>query len=374
MTKVPPVPDLARLTLSVLAIAGLILASFLVLLPFLPALVWGVTIVVATWPALLRLQSWFGGRRSLAVALMTIVLLAVVVVPLYIAISTIVESAAGIGEWVSALGSATLPPPPDWVASIPLTGPKLAAAWLALSQGGLAALGIDLEPYVSRAVHALASQAGSFGATVVQFIVTVVIAAMLYGSGESAGLGTRRFFRRLAGQRGDGAVVLAGKAIRAVALGVMVTALIQTVLSGVGLAIAGVPHAGLLTAVVLVLCVAQLGPALVLIPAVIWLFWSGRTGMGVFAAVWSIMPLGVDNILRPLLIKRGANLPLWLVLAGVLGGLISFGVIGLFTGPVVLAVTYTLVQDWVADLGPEAASTPQAAPRGESTPGLGDRP
>jgi predicted PurR-regulated permease PerM len=260
------------------------------------------------------------------------------------------------------------------VASIPVVGSRLTAAWLQLSSGGLAALGIDLEPYVSRAAHALASQAGSFGATVVQFLVTVVIADMLYASGEAAGLGTRRFFRRLAGQRGDGAVVLAGKAIRAVALGVMVTALIQTVLSGVGLAIAGVPHAGLLTAVVLVLCVAQLGPALVLIPAVIWLFWSGQTGMGIFAAIWSIMPLGVDNILRPLLIKRGANLPLWLILAGVLGGLISFGVIGLFTGPVVLAVTYTLVQDWVADLGPEAAGAPEAAPRGESTPGVGGRP
>lgn len=353
MTIPPLTREVARTTLSVLCIGGLLAASFLIMKPFLPALVWATTIVVASWPLLARLQRWFGGRRAPAVLVMVAVLLAVVVVPLYLAISTIVGSASSVADLVSSLDHSTLPPPPDWLGSVPLVGRRVEAGWRELAAGGLAALGVDLAPYASRAVGILASQAGSFGATLIQFLITVGIAAMLFGAGERAGLGARRFFRRLAGERGNDAVLLAGKAIRAVALGVMITALTQTVLAGIGLAIARVPHAGLLTAVALVLCVAQVGPGLILIPAVIWVFVSGRTGAGVFLLVWSIAPMTVDNFLKPYFIRKGANLPLWLIFAGVVGGLFAFGIIGLFIGPVVLAVTYTLARDWVADLGPE---------------------
>jgi predicted PurR-regulated permease PerM len=262
-----------------------------------------------------------------------------------------------------------LPPPPDWLVRIPLAGPRLAAGWERLSSDGLASQ--ELAPYVSRVVRFLAAQARSFGLMVVELLVTVIVAGVLYGTGERAGLGVRRFFRRLAGQRGDGAVVLAGKAIRAVALGVMVTALTQTVLSFAGLAIAGVPHVGLLTALILMLCVAQLGPALILIPTVIWLYASGSAGAGTFMLIWSIAPITIDNFMRPYLIKRGAQLPLWLVFVGVVGGLIAFGVIGLFIGPVILAVTYTLMQDWVDDLGPEPVAS---APEGRRVAGLGEAP
>ena len=152
----------------------------------------------------------------------------------------------------------------------------------------------------------------------------------------------RRFFRRLAGARGEGAVELAGKAVRAVALGVVVTALVQTTLAGVGLAVAGIPHAGLLTAIVLVLCIAQVGPLLVMAGAVIWLYATGSSVWGTVLLVWSVGVVSIDNILRPVLIKKGADLPLLLIFAGVIGGLISFGVVGLFIGPAVLAVAYTL--------------------------------
>jgi predicted PurR-regulated permease PerM len=279
----------------------------------------------------------------------------VLVVPLYLAVSTIVESADRISELGNSLRTSGIPPPPEWVASVPLVGPKLSTAWQREAAGGGAALVEQLAPYARGAASALASRAGSFGASVVQFLLTVVIAALLYASGEAAALALRRFFRRLAGQRGEQIVILAGQAIRSVALGVVVTALVQTALTGIGLAIAGVPHAGLLAAVALVLCIAQVGPALVLIPAVIWLFVSGSTGLGVFLVVWSVGTLTVDNVLRPWLIKRGAHLPLWLIFSGVIGGLIAFGVIGLFIGPVALAVAYTLVGSWVDELGPEPA-------------------
>lgn len=151
--------------------------------------------------------------------------------------------------------------------------------------------------------------------------------------------------------------VLAGKAIRGVALGVGLTALVQSVLGGIGLAVAGVPAAAVLTAVMLLLCIAQLGPVLVLVPAVIWLFWSGQTLWGTALLFWTVIVATMDNFLRPVLIKKGADLPLLLIFAGVIGGLLAFGIIGLFIGPVVLAVTYTLLGSWV-DTDPGSAAQP----------------
>ena len=148
---------------------------------------------------------------------------------------------------------------------------------------------------------------------------------------------------------------LAGNAVRAVALGVVVTALVQTTLAGVGLAVAGIPHAGLLTAIVLVLCIAQVGPLLVMAGAVIWLYSTGSTGWGTALLIWSVGVISIDNILRPILIKKGADLPLLLIFAGVIGGLIGFGVIGLFIGPAVLAVAYTLTTSWIAELDGDRA-------------------
>jgi len=146
-----------------------------------------------------------------------------------------------------------------------------------------------------------------------------------------------------------GVVVLAGQAIRAVALGVVVTALAQTILAGLGLAVAGIPFAGLLTGVILLLCIAQIGPILVLVPAVAWLFWNDQTAWGTALLVWTVGVGVMDNILRPFLIRRGADLPMLLIFAGVIGGLLAFGIVGLFVGPVVLAVTYTLLKDWMGD-------------------------
>jgi predicted PurR-regulated permease PerM len=202
-------------------------------------------------------------------------------------------------------------------------------------------------PYADDIAKWFVSQAGSIGLVFVQFLLTVVLAALMYADGERAASVLRRFGQRLAGVYGDNAVILAGQAIRGVALGVGVTAVVQSVLGGIGLGLAGVPFAGLLTAVMLLLCIAQLGPALVLFPAVGWLFWSGQSGWGIFLLVWSAVVVTMDNFLRPVLIKRGADLPLLLIFAGVIGGLLAFGLIGIFVGPVVLAVAYTLLDAWI---------------------------
>ena len=171
----------------------------------------------------------------------------------------------------------------------------------------------------------------------------------MYSGGEAAADYLDRFGHRLAGERGVRAIHLAGQAIRSVALGVVVTAVAQAAIGGVGLALVGMSMAGVLTALMFVLCLVQLGPALVLIPAVVWLYYSGDSVSGTVRLVISLVAMTIDQFIRPILIRRGAALPLLLILAGVIGGLIAFGFLGIFIGPTVLAVTYTLVNAWVAE-------------------------
>jgi predicted PurR-regulated permease PerM len=242
-----------------------------------------------------------------------------------------------------------LPALPDWIQHIPFLGEKINTAWTDLISGGAAGFVDHVAPYAASTGKWVLSQFGGLGGMLIQFLLVVTISAILYSSGEDAAKMVRSFGRRLAGERGEGAMVLAGQAIRAVALGVGVTAIVQTALGGLGLVIAGVPFAAILSAVMLMLCIAQIGPSLVLFPAVGWMFWQGETGWAMFLLVWSLIVVSLDNFLRPMLIKRGADLPLLLIFAGVIGGLLSFGLIGIFVGPVALAVTYTLVQAWMSE-------------------------
>ncbi|MFZ4538723.1 AI-2E family transporter YdiK [Propionivibrio sp.] len=341
--------DLTRTTLAIICILLLIAASLWVLRPFLAATVWAIMVVVATWPLLKLLEQRFGGRRAPAVAVMTLAMLLLLVVPLWLAISTIAEHADEITNLARKFAATGLPHPPEWVGTLPLVGGKVTVFWVQLADAGPQGIIAEVEPYTASAGKWVIAQAGGLGFMLIQFLLVVILSAILYASGEAGASSVRRFGSRLAGERGENAIILAGQAIRGVALGVGVTAIIQTVLGGVGLAIAGVPFAALLSAVMLMLCIAQLGPGLVLFPAVAWMFWMGDTGWGSFLLVWSLIVGTLDNFLRPILIKKGADLPLLLIFAGVIGGMLGFGLVGIFIGPVVLAVTYTLLEAWIAD-------------------------
>ena len=303
MTHPPPNRDLARTTLAVLFIGLMIAASLWVLQLFIAATVWATMVVVATWPMMLAVEARLGGRRWLAVIVMTTAMLLVLVVPLVVAVATIVDHADDIAGWAKAALSAGVPSPPDWVEGIPVVGSKIAGEWQQLAATRPEDLAAQAAPYVRKAVQ-----------------------------------------------------WFAGQAIRAVALGVVVTAIVQSTAAGIGLAVSGVPYVTVLTAVIFMLCIAQLGPILVLAPAVGWLYWSGDPVWGTVLLVWTVLVGGLDNVLRPILIKRGADLPLLLIFAGVIGGLVSFGIIGLFVGPVILAVTYRLLESWVADIDREQES------------------
>jgi len=346
--------DLTRVVLMVLFILALMIASFRILTPFLLALVWATTIVIATWPLLLKTEAWLGKRRGAAVAVMVTVTLLIFVLPAIFALDSILSNRETISAWLAALPTMTLPASPAWVRQIPLLGTKIATAWDDLAAAGTQAIFVHLAPYTNDAFAWLLRRAGALGGAFIQFLLTVGIAGILYSKGEMAADGVIRFGRRLGGENGESALRLAASSIRAVALGVIVTALTQTVLAGIGLAVTGVPFAAVLTAAIFVLCIAQIGPIVVMIPATIWMYAQGEPVWGTVLLVWSLAVGLLDNFLKPMLIKRGADLPLLLIFAGVIGGLLSFGILGLFVGPVVLAVTYTLLKRWI-DTGSAAA-------------------
>ena len=341
--------ELTRTTLAVLSIVGLIIVSFLVVRPFLAATVWAATLVVATWPFMRKLQSVFGGRRWPAVTLMTLLLLFLVLLPLSMAISSIASHASRLLDVPDLISAARVPPPPAWLSDVPVLGRPVAEKWENLVESSSDDIVQLARPYAKSITQWFLEAAGNFGATVLHLLLTIGIAAVLYAKGELAADWCRLFGRRLADARGEEVVVLAGGAIRGVALGVVLTALAQTFATGIALTVASVPQAGFLTAIVLVLCLAQVGPILVVLPAIIWLFATGQTVSGMILVVIGVPAVLMDNFLRPVLIKRGADLPLLLIILGVIGGLLAFGVLGLFLGPVILAVTYTLLQHWVAE-------------------------
>jgi predicted PurR-regulated permease PerM len=345
--------DLTRIILVALIIAVLIGGSLWTLRPFLGAIIWAATIVVATWPLLLRVQCIAGGSRGVATALMTGAMLVVFIVPFWLAIGVLLDTTAQGVEVVRTFSTKGLGPPPAWLPDVPWVGRRMAEEWQRFAAAGPQALVETSRPYVRSAATWVVSITGGLGIVIVHFLLTAIITPILYARGERVTQGTLMLARRIGQDRGEQAVRLAGQAVRGVALGVIVTALVQAVLAGLGLWISGVPRPGFLLDV-FVLCVTQIGPLPVLLPATIWLYWSGSMAWATVLLVWTVVVGGLDNILRPILIRRGVDLPLLLIIPGVIGGLLGFGLVGLFIGPVILAVTYTLLRSWISDREPDS--------------------
>ncbi|TAM02724.1 MAG: AI-2E family transporter YdiK [Paraburkholderia sp.] len=342
-------PDIARILFVVAILCALTIGSLYVMRPFIPGLIWATTIVVATWPAMLAIERRCGNRRWLATLIMLLILLVVMVLPLYEAISTLAQHGGEIMDVVRSLPDYTLAPPPDWVRDVPVMGARIASRWQSLSDAGPGGLLAQLEPYVSIAAHWLITHAASVGVFVVHMFVTVIITGVLYSQGEHAGAYVVRFADRVSPEHGAETIRLAGASIRAVALGIVITAVIQSALGGIGLWVAGVPGAGVLTAVLLMMCLAQIGPVLPMVGGVVWLFIHEARVAAILLLAWYVVVELVDKLLRPMLIQRGVHLSMLLILSGVLGGMFAFGIVGLFIGPVILAVSSTLLSEWIKE-------------------------
>lgn len=338
----------------------------MLLRPFLPILLWSIVLTVAFYPAHAWLARRLGGRRWLAAALLTVLALAIAIGPATVLVASAIHSLETLAAWV-ADGHHALPDPPAAVAALPVVGPQIDATWREASS--------NLEAFVARygraligpgewVLHAIAGLAGS----VVAILVAVVISGFLYVPAPRLVRGLRVVAERVIGHhRGSGFIDLAAVTIRNVARGIIGVAIVQSLLVGLGLLVAHVPAAGLLTLAALFLAIVQLGVFPIIVPVLVWAWLVRDGGQALFLTAW-LIPAGLsDMALKPMFMGKGLPVPMLVILAGVIGGTVAYGLIGLFLGPIVLAVFYELVRFWVAEAPaatPAATDPPADAPGG----------
>jgi predicted PurR-regulated permease PerM len=317
-----------------------------VLRPFLSALLWALILSFSTWPLYAWLVRRLNGRRSLAALLMTLLVAAIFILPLAAAGAGLADSVAKVGGIIAVLLEQGPPGPPAWVAELPVVGPQLAERWLELERLG-AGWTAELQPYLDTGLDWLLSLGVRLGEALLQVSLGVLAAFFFFRDGAE---GARRFgavVERLAGNRAQRLLAVAAGTVRSVIYGVIGTALAQATLQGLGLWLAGVPAAFFLGFLTFFLSFVPVGPPLVWLPGAAWLLHNGAVGWGLFLVGWGFFVVSsVDNVLRPYLISRGSNLPLILMFFGVLGGLMAFGLLGVFLGPTLLAIGYVLFQEW----------------------------
>ncbi len=344
----PPRVDQA-LTLAMLAM--LIAGCFFVLQPFLTALVWAAVLCTTTWPLYLRLNARLGGRAGLASLAMVLLLALLMLAPFIVVGATIADNATLMAQWGREILETGPPDPPAWVAELPLIGPTVAAYWIGMVHDTAQLLRVLREYVEPLRKFAVSSGASVLGA-VLQMALSIFIAWFMFRDGHSMVAHLQGAAQRIAGDRGTHLASVAAATVRGVVLGILGTALVQGVVAGIGFWIAGMQAAPLLGLLTFVASPVPVGPPLVWVPAGLWLIHSGQTGWGLFVLLWGALAVStIDNILKPLIISRGVDLPFVMVLLGVLGGAIAFGFIGVFLGPVLLAVGYALLMEWAASRG-----------------------
>jgi predicted PurR-regulated permease PerM len=332
------------IALAILAV--LIAGCYLVLQPFLSAVLWAIILCCTTWPVFVHLQRITGGKVTLAASIVTLVIALVVLAPFVIVGVSLAENANQLLEQGKRLIDEGPPDPPAWVAQIPLVGEQVRAYWASIAHDS-ASLVADLKQYI----QPLRTFALAGGAAIVQGVLqltlSILIAFFLYRDGEVISRGLTQGVSRIAGSRGGHLIGIAVSTMRGVVYGLLGTAIAQGVLAAFGFWLAGVPAAPLLGLLTFFLSPVPVGPPLVWAPAAFWLFSQGHTGWALFMFIWGVGVVStVDNVIKPLIISAGSNLPFILVLLGVLGGAIAFGFIGVFLGPTLLAIGYALVEDW----------------------------
>ncbi len=337
-----------RLLLGLL-LGGIAIGCVLVLYPFFSALLWAGILVFTTWPVFEWLQAGLRFRRSPAALVMVLLTAIVVVLPLALAAP---ESATDVAHLRAAIEQWThggLPAAPAWVNGIPLGGPSLTDLWNSWA-ADLSDAGTALRPYLGILLGGLFRLLVGIADGVLMFILALFIAFFFYVYGERMAAAMRAILLRITGPRGERALIMTGLTVRGVVYGLLGTAVMQGILVGIGLAIAGVPRPVLLGALAGLISVFPMGAAVVWVPASLWLISNDHLGHGLFMAGWGFIGVGgADSLVRPWLIARGAELPFLLTVLGVLGGAIAFGLPGIFLGPVLLGVGYTLVNEWAGE-------------------------
>jgi predicted PurR-regulated permease PerM len=333
----------------------LVIGCFVVLRPFISAVLLALILSYSTWPIYAWGEEVLKGRKGLAATLMTSLVAAVSLIPIIVLGSSLAEQVAAASGWVRRVVVEGLPDPPGWVAEMPVVGKPLYEYWKGLahntaellSQLANAKLVSDLSQYVFSAGEFLLVGAAVLAQGTLQLALSLFIAFFFYRDGLEGAKWLQGAARRLWGERAIRLLDVVGATIKSVVYGTIGTAIAQSALTALGLWLTGVPGVLLLGFVTFLLALTPIGAPLVWLPAALWLFYTGATGWAVFLVLWGLFVVGgADNIIRPFFISRGSDLPFVLVFLGVLGGTLAFGFLGLFLGPTLLATGYEVVRDW----------------------------
>jgi len=342
------------------AVAILVVGCYVVLQPFLAATLFAASVAACTWPVYAWIRRKVGGRATLAASLMTLLLVLIGLIPFVLLVGTLVDDVPVLVDWVKRAFAEGPPEPPAWLIGLPYVGEQLDAYWQRLAASRDEALAL-LRRFAQPAQAFLLAVGKVLGEGILQLTLAVFIGFFLYRDGEALMAAIRGVATRLAGGLAQGVIETVNNTVVGVMYGIVGTALAQGAASAIGFWIAGVPSALLLGAAAFLLSVVPLGAPLVSIGAAVWLFNQDAVGWGVFLALWGVLLVGnIDNVVKPLLISRGAAMPFVLVLLGVFGGVLAFGFIGVFLGPTLLAVGFSLTRRWIGAAAPATAATSDA--------------
>lgn len=335
-----------------LLVGGLGYACLQIVAPFIPPFIWAMILSLSTWPYYLTLSRWLGGRRNLAAILLTLLQLLVFVVPAVLALSAITEHAPNVETLFERLVEWLRGEPPEWLANLPWVGESLDADW---REGKWLAL-LDpakIRPLLTTVGKWLLHGSAGLALNAINIVLAVVMAGLLYSYGEQATAMAEKLAQRIGGSSALKATRTAADTVRGVSLGVIGTALIQAILSGIGFAMAGISAATILGLVCFLAAVMQIGTAIIWIPVAAWLSHIDQNGWAAFTVVWGIAINLMDNFIKPYFIGLSSPLPFLLIMVGVVGGMLAWGFVGIFLGTTLLAVAYTTFFSWLEDGQPE---------------------
>jgi predicted PurR-regulated permease PerM len=331
-----------------LLVLGLLGASLLVLLPFLSSLFWAGLLAFATWPLMTLLTRVLGGRTTLSAGLLTLTWLALIAVPLFVLGFNLADHVRDLQGLITDFKADGFPPAPDWLAGVPVVGHYLADLWQNLDHQSTALMA-SVKPHIGKIGTWLLSKSAALGGGVVELFLSLFLVFFFYRDGPQIAKFASTLLERLIGQRAEHYQSLISGTVQCVVNGVIGTAFAQGLVAMIGFWIAGVPGAVLLGVLTFFLSFLPAAPPLVWAPVIGWLVFKEEYGFATFMAVWGVFIIsGVDNVLKPYLISRGGTLPLVIVLIGLLGGMMLMGFVGIFIGPTLLAITYSLMKDWTS--------------------------
>jgi len=333
------------IAIRLLVIAILLTTTFMILSPFILLLVWAIIIAVAIMPLYKKFEKLFGKRKKLSIVIFTLLMAHVLILPLFAVSGSLIEYVQIIAGHMQD-GSFHIPPANEAVKSWPLIGDKIFDLWQQSSEN-LAEVVEHFQDQIISFSSYLLSAIGGFGMGMAQFFFSIIIAGVLISNRESLVERTKLLSIKLAGENGHNYIPMIGATIRSISQGVMGVAVIQGVLSYIGFALAGIPGAEFWALAVAVLAIIQLPPLLIMIPVMIYEFSVASTLVAVTLTVYLVLVSLSDNVLKPILFGRGGDIPMLVLLIGSIGGMLAFGIIGLFIGSVVLAIFYKIYQEWL---------------------------